>query len=137
MNISKKIKTLALCIGVLLVSLPSYAHGDMKSQIEQKMSWGEVPQLLYICNEGGVTLELLADPIKHTKEEAGKILGEFFKNHPAESCKIQSQGKYANDTRYFTGSYTTKEGAVYEAYFEAALDQDDGHYHISLIRIEK
>ncbi len=137
MKLSKKIITLTLFVGALFISSQAFAHGDMKSQIEQKMSWGEVPQLLYICNEGGVTLELLADPVKHNKEEAGKVLSEFFKNHPAESCKIQSQGKYANDTRYFSGTYTTKDGKAYDAYFEAALDQDDGHYHISLIRIEE
>ncbi len=128
------ITALIFCLGF---SQKALAHGDIKTQIESRMSWGKADRLAYLFGEEGITLELLADPIEKTVEEGEKEILAFFEAYPPKKCEITSQGTYKNGTRYFEGTYTTTEGVTYQAYFEASLNQDEGHYHLSHIRIER
>lgn len=134
-----KLKPIILAlIAVITLAVPfkANAHGDVKSLIESRMSWGDADRLAFHLMRT-VTLELLQDPVTVSKEEAKESMRAFFKKYPPMQVEIQSQGKYANGTRYFTGVYKITEVIHYPCYFEAAYDQDEGEHHISMIRIEK
>jgi len=128
---------LLLVCFTLAFSMPALAHGDMKNQIQRKVAYGKVAPLIHIFKQGHVTLSLFGSPSRYTKKEAKPVLKEFFEEHPPQSCQIKKQGSYKNDTRWFKGTYRTKQGETYPAYFEATLNPDKGHYHLSLIRIHQ
>lgn len=134
-----KLKPIILAlVAAITLAMPfkASAHGDVKSLIESRMSWGDADRLAFHFMPN-VTLELLQDPEMVSKEEAKENMRAFFKKYPPMQVEVQSQGKYANGTRYFTGVYKITEVIQYPCYFEAAYDQDHGEYHISMIRIEK
>lgn len=125
-----------LSILAIIFSMSALAHGDIKYQIELRMSEGDAKIVSNLFDEGDITLELLAEQKSLNHVDATKQLADFFKSYPPKSCKINNQGKYNNGNRYFSGTYTSLDGKKYKATFEAVLDQDEGHYHLSSIRIE-
>ena len=137
MKLKKTLSAAFLLVIFLVNAREVLAHGDIKTLIESRMGWGHPDRLAYLFDEAGVTLELFKDPVKYTTDKAKEEITAFFDQYPPKRCEITSQGTYGNGTRYFKGTYTTSDDHVYSAYFEAALDQDEGHYHLSLIRIEQ
>ncbi len=112
-------------------------HGDIKSSLERGFTFGISEYVGQMIEADTLVMEVFAAPVYTPKKKAIAQLKKFFKKYPPQLCAIEKQGMYKNSTRYFDGTYTTTEGKEFKIYFEAALDFEEGEYHLSHVRVEK
>ena len=123
--------------GIFLFMSSLNPHGNMEDQLERKMTYGKAQPITHLIRNYTVTLNLLQERGHYTAEEAKPILDSFFNEYPPESCPIQDNGTYNNQKEWFEGTYKTEAGNTFDAYFEATFHPDEGHHHLSLIRVKK
>lgn len=137
-NKAKLMKTIAYLFLILCISFPGKLRAvpqfDIPEKIFTAIEIGNVQELSEYFNN---SIELILEDQEdiYSRQQAEKILEDFFENHPPVSFKILHQGGSEN-AKYAIGNLKT-ENSAYRVHFLVKMKNGEPLIHQLRIQEEK